>query len=120
MTKMSLYAFFATFALGMAAMVFSRNVFLGSEPAVAAPSAVSGISGADAGVGMDAFASGNPLKLPDSAEAEYGGKGGWEYSGTVNANFVSARAQLDSWMQNQGWIPDKKITHDENIEPGII
>ena len=57
MTKMSLYAFFATFALGMAAMVFSRNVFLGSEPAVAAPSAVSGISGADAGVGMDAFAS---------------------------------------------------------------
>ena len=53
MTKMSLYAFFATFALGMAAMVFSRNVFLGSEPAVAAPSAVSGISGADAGVGME-------------------------------------------------------------------
>lgn len=61
-----------------------------------------------------------PLVLPNSAIARAGAKEGWEYSGEISANFVSARAQIDSWMQNQGWIPENKITLDENIAPKVI
>ena len=95
MTKMSLYAFFATFALGMAAMVFSRNVFLGSEPAVAAPSAVSGISGADAGVGMDAFASGNRIWGQRRLGVFRDGKRQF-CVGARAARFLDAKPRLDS------------------------
>lgn len=60
------------------------------------------------------------LKLPKSAIAQAGLKDGWEYSGEISANFVSARAQLDSWTQNQGWIPKNKITLDASLSPKEI
>ena len=44
----------------------------------------------------------------------------WEYSGEFAANFVSARAQLSSWIQNQLWQPERLITLEENLKPRII
>lgn len=121
MTIAPLKAFLATFIFGLAALA-ARNAFIAQEPE---PSGAAlpdnpAKTGGDDGAGEYAGDPREPLRLPNSAEAEYIGGDGWEYSGIVNANFVSARAQLDSWMQNQGWLPGKKITLDENIEPKII
>src|SRR5574344_715002 len=61
-----------------------------------------------------------PLRLPAAAEASRAPQKSWEYSGTFAANFVSARGQLVSWIQNQGWRPEKQITLDESREPRVI
>lgn len=61
-----------------------------------------------------------PLALPLFAKAKVGAKDGWEYSGEIEANFVSARAKLDAWTQNQGWVPENKITLDASLSPKEI
>lgn len=114
--------FFITFALGMAA-VFLMNKYVLPEERSNSTRAINGVAngpGKDTGSG-NAYELLVPLKLPISVvSSQEGVKGGWEFSGFLNANFVSARAQLDSWMQNQGWIPENKISLDESIEPRVI
>ncbi len=61
-----------------------------------------------------------PLKLPLAASASKAPEKSWEFSGSVSANFVSARGQLVSWIQNQGWHPETQITLDESISPRVI
>lgn len=61
-----------------------------------------------------------PLRLPPGATAVRCPENSWEYSGEFAANFVSARAQLSSWLQNQLWQPERLITLEENLKPRII
>lgn len=61
-----------------------------------------------------------PLRLPPGATAVRCPENSWEYSGEFAANFVSARAQLSSWIQNQLWQPERLITLEENLKPRII
>lgn len=61
-----------------------------------------------------------PLRLPPGARATPCTANSWEYSGEVNVNFVSARGRLSSWFQNQSWLPERKITLDESLNPKVI
>lgn len=61
-----------------------------------------------------------PLRLPPEAEATPCTENSWEYSGEVKVNFVSARGRLSSWFQNQSWLPERKITLDESLNPKVI
>lgn len=114
--------FFITFALGMAAVFLMNGYVMHGESSDSAPAT----NGVEKSLGKNiapdnAYELLGPLKLPISVvSSQQGVKGGWEFSGFLNANFVSARAQLDSWMQNQGWIPENKISLDESIEPRVI
>lgn len=61
-----------------------------------------------------------PLRLPPGVTAERCPENSWEYSGEIAANFVSARARLNSWFQNQSWLPERRITLDESLSPKVI
>ena len=61
-----------------------------------------------------------PAAIAASAGSNGGTENSWEYSGEFAANFVSARAQLSSWLQNQLWQPERLITLEENLKPRII
>lgn len=112
--KLCLTAFLATFAIGIAALLTAEA--LSSAPPAGGGKAASSTAKTDIGV----YDTPNPLRLPNAAFATPGAKEGWEYSGTVNANFVSSRAQLESWSLNQGWTPQNKITLDESLDPKVI
>ena len=112
--KLCLTAFLATFAIGIAALLTAEA--LSSTPHAGGGRAANSTPKENVGV----FYSSNPLRLPNAAFATPGAKEGWEYSGMVNANFVSSRAQLESWSLNQGWTPQNKITLDESLDPKVI
>ena len=114
--------FFITFALGMAAVFLMNGYVMHGERPNPAPATNGVVRSLGKNIAPDnAYELLGPLKLPVSVvSSQQGVKGGWEFSGFLNANFVSARAQLDSWMQNQGWIPENKISLDESIEPRVI
>ena len=61
-----------------------------------------------------------PLRLPPGVTAQRCTENSWEYSGEIAANFVSARARLNSWFQNQSWLPERRITLDESLSPKVI
>lgn len=61
-----------------------------------------------------------PLRLPPGVTAERCAENSWEYSGEIAANFVLARARLNSWFQNQSWRPERRITLDESLSPKVI
>ena len=63
---------------------------------------------------------GYPLKLPMSAHNVSYPTDGWECSGELDANFVSAFGQISSCFQNQGWKPEKRISLDANLSPRAI
>ena len=114
--------FFITFALGMAAVFLMNGYVMHGESSDSARATNGVVRSLGKNIAPDnAYELLGPLKLPISVvSSQQGVKGGWEFSGFLNANFVSARAQLDSWMQNQGWIPENKISLDESIEPRVI
>lgn len=112
--KLCLTAFLATFAIGIAALLTEEA--LSSAPPAGGGRAANSTPKKNVGV----YDSPNPLRLPNAAFATPGAKEGWEYSGMVNANFVSSRAQLESWSLNQGWTPQNKITLDESLDPKVI
>ena len=114
--------FFITFALGMAAVFLMNGYVMHGESSDSARATNGVVKSLGKNIAPDnAYDLLGPLKLPISVvSSQQGVKGGWEFSGFLNANFVSARAQLDSWMQNQGWIPENKISLDESIEPRVI
>lgn len=114
--------FFITFALGMAAVFLINGYVMHGESSNPARATNGVVRSLGKNIAPDnAYELLGPLKLPVSVvSSQQGVKGGWEFSGFLNANFVSARAQLDSWMQNQGWIPENKISLDESIEPRVI
>lgn len=114
--------FFITFALGMAAVFLMNGYVMHGESSDSARATNGVVRSLGKNIAPDnAYELLGPLKLPVSVvSSQQGVKGGWEFSGFLNANFVSARAQLDSWMQNQGWIPENKISLDESIEPRVI
>lgn len=114
--------FFITFALGMAAVFLINGYVMHGESSDSARATNGVVKSLGKNIAPDnAYELLGPLKLPVSVvSSQQGVKGGWEFSGFLNANFVSARAQLDSWMQNQGWIPENKISLDESIEPRVI
>lgn len=114
--------FFITFALGMAAVFLMNEYVMHGESSDSARATNGVVKSLGKNIAPDnAYELLGPLKLPVSVvSSQQGVKGGWEFSGFLNANFVSARAQLDSWMQNQGWIPENKISLDESIEPRVI
>ncbi len=114
--------FFITFALGMAAVFLMNGYVMHGESSDSARATNGVVRSLGKNIAPDnAYDLLGPLKLPVSVvSSQQGVKGGWEFSGFLNANFVSARAQLDSWMQNQGWIPENKISLDESIEPRVI
>ncbi len=114
--------FFITFALGMAAVFLMNGYVMHGESSDSARATNGVVKSLGKNIAPDnAYELLGPLKLPVSVvSSQQGVKGGWEFSGFLNANFVSARAQLDSWMQNQGWIPENKISLDESIEPRVI
>ena len=61
-----------------------------------------------------------PLQLPPGITAQRCPENSWEYSGEIAANFISARARLNSWFQNQSWLPERRITLDESLSPKVI
>lgn len=114
--KNCLLVFALTFALGTSALWCLHALGGGGGNPRPSPRANLAHGGqADCGSSPE-----KPLKLPNAASARAGAKEGWEYSGEIAANFVSARAQLDSWTQNQGWAPKNKITLDASLSPREI
>ena len=61
-----------------------------------------------------------PLPLPRGAERRAGAENSWEYTGEIQANFVSARGRLSAWFQNYAWRPEKRITLDASLKPQVI
>ena len=61
-----------------------------------------------------------PLTLPPGAEARRCPDNSWEYTGEIQANFVSARGRLSAWFQNYAWRPEKRITLDASLKPQVI
>ena len=61
-----------------------------------------------------------PLTLPPGTEARRCPDNSWEYTGEIQANFVSARGRLSAWFQNYAWRPEKRITLDASLKPQVI
>ena len=61
-----------------------------------------------------------PLVLPEGMKGERSSEKGWEYTGEIKSNLVSARGRIVAAICHQGWTPDKKITLDETLSPREI
>lgn len=114
---MKRFSFFAAIALlvflcGLGAVLFHRMP--AKKTAVKSVPAVQMSRPSSASHGLP------PLRLPPGVTAARCPENSWEYSGEIPANFVSARARLNSWFQNQSWSPERRITLDESLSPKVI
>jgi len=60
------------------------------------------------------------LYLPPVFKGKPGPKNSWEIIGSADANFVSTKAQLSAWLQNQSWKPVREIQLGTNVNPKVL
>ena len=60
-----------------------------------------------------------PLKLPDEMQNRPG-TNGWEFTGTVASNFVTARAKLHAELLHQSWRLEKTVPLEESLSPSVL
>ena len=60
-----------------------------------------------------------PLKLPAEGQNRRGTEG-WEFTGEIAANFVTARGKLHAELLHQSWRPEKTVFLESSLCPSVL